>query len=256
MMLQAVPQENSSVRDDIIALPEEFAVLTELAGTLEADRVINIVAELQKLADTLPKALEKRTAFELALIKLCSDIPDRLPESPGSNNVNQGVINTLLDRVLHLEQRIEAMGQQPPGQHLPGQPNAQPVRQNAQQNNPAVNPSAGQAKPLSMSDFKPLPAWDEILNRFGQTEPHIAATLNGSRALFFENQLLIFAENKFFLELIKRRENAERLQAVLFEYTGTKFYIRAKCSETETKNDAAQKIVEAAVKSGIPTEII
>jgi DNA polymerase-3 subunit gamma/tau len=244
MMLQALPES----KEDIVALPEEFAVLTELAEKLETDRVIGIVGELQKLADSLPKALEKRTAFELALIKLCSDRPEKSPDNPGNNSVNQSVINTLLDRVLHLEQRIAEIGQQ----NNIAQQNYQPPRQTPRQQTPPPT----QSKPLSMSDFKPLPAWEDVLVRFGQSEPHIAATLTGSRAMFFENQLLIFAENKFFLELIKRRENAERLQAVLLEFTGTKFFIRAKCTEPETQNDTAQKIVESAVKSGIPTELI
>jgi hypothetical protein len=109
-----------------------------------------------------------------------------------------------------------------------------------------------------MSDFKTLSGWDDILERFGKTEPHIAATLVGSKALYFENQLLILAENKFFLELIKRRENAERLQVVLAEATGTKFYIRAKCTapEAESPPDIAQKLVESAAKAGVPTEEI
>ncbi|MDR0987779.1 MAG: DNA polymerase III subunit gamma/tau [Ruminococcus sp.] len=241
MMIKALPEG----KDTVAALPEELLTLCQLADNLPMERITSIIITLQKLSETLSRTIEKRTAFEIAIIKLCADIPET-----AAVQTNTAPDNALLERIRQLEMRVAMYEQRTVSTGtVPDNP-ADPAPQVAA--NPTQN--AAPAPTLTISDFKPLSCWEEVLARFGETEPHITATLAGSRALCYENNLLIFAENKFFLDLLKRKENAERLRAVLMNITGKQYNIRAKCTtpDVSTQASPAARIIETARNNNIP----
>jgi DNA polymerase-3 subunit gamma/tau len=235
MMIKALPE----LKDGILALPEEIEILSKIADTLPLETIFKYLAELGNLTDSLSRAIDKRSSFELCMIKLCTD----LPQTPASVQLPMG--QTVPPTAQAVPSNVQA-------QPTPAQ--AQPTPAQAVLTTPRTDPSQ-----ISINDFKPLPEWDEIVNRFAETAPHIAATLKVSNALCYENMLLIYTENKFFLELIKRKENAEALRTAAREITGRQFFIRAKCvtpAETPGSTQNAEAVINAAVKNNIPTEIL
>ncbi|MDR0903353.1 MAG: DNA polymerase III subunit gamma/tau [Ruminococcus sp.] len=253
MMIKALPEG----KDTIAALPEEIITLCELAEKLPMERITSIIITLQKLSESLSRTIEKRTAFEIAIIKLCADIPET-----NAVQTNAAPDTALLERIRQLEMRVAMYEQRtvtPPTpansaniNYAPaGSAYTNPAPANTA---PAVPPPPTPAPTLTISDFSPLPEWEDVLARFAEIEPHISATLSGSSALYYENNLLIFAENKFFLDLLKRKENAERLRAVLLNITGRQFNIRAKCLAPDISKETspAARIIETAKNNNIP----
>ncbi|MDR0974147.1 MAG: DNA polymerase III subunit gamma/tau [Ruminococcus sp.] len=258
MMIKALPEG----KETIAVLPEELVTLTELAEKLSMTRITSTIITLQKLSESLARAVEKRTSFEIAIIKLCEEISQKTQEvrSETQNNASN---SALIERIRQLEMRV-TMFEQAPGASTPTRPETGTVAKN--ETNTSARPEAsppGRPAPnipdlskLTVSDFAIFPDWENVLTRFGEIEPHITATLAGSRALFYENILLIIAENRFFLELIKRKENAERLQSILRSITGKQFFIRAKCTtpESTANSSPAARIIETAQKNNIPVK--
>jgi DNA polymerase-3 subunit gamma/tau len=246
MMIKALPESQNS----LAALPEELKILCDIADKLSLQKITSLIMNLQQLSESLAKTPEKRTVFDIGLIKLCSDIPTEEPAKSVSDTRDSHAISLLTERIKHLEARLAQITNLSEPQKPPA----------AAKTNKEQNPRAGvpDMSKLSIDDFSPLPEWAEFLERFNDIEPHIAATLSGSRAIFYENILLIYAQNKFFLELIKRKENAERLQSVLKSITGKQFIIRAKCTEpaAETPLNPAEAIIRAAEQKNIPTTTI
>jgi DNA polymerase-3 subunit gamma/tau len=290
MMIKALPEG----KDAVAALPEEVLFLCELAEKLPMERITSIIITLQKLSENLRAVVDKRTAFEIAIIKLCAELSEQQVTTAAPDNALTERIRQLEMRVLMYEQRAanaispdNSGNYTNPGNYISGNSdsynavngNANPANGNSNNVNGNSNSANGNSNPadsninnpgnasptasiapkqnthtLTINDFSPLEEWESVLTRFAEIEPHISATLAGSTALYYENNLLIFAENKFFLELIKRKENAERLRSVLMSMTGKQFNIRAKCTipDNTSNSSPAARIIETAKNNNIP----
>ena len=118
---------------------------------------------------------------------------------------------------------------------------------------------------MKKEDFKPVSLWAEILEHFAAICPSVSGTLNGSAA--YENQgfMLIYTQNEFFIKLLRKKENAEKLQEAVRRVTGRAYSIRAKyageaaaaasqSNENDNQNQL-KSLLDKAAENGIPTEV-
>jgi DNA polymerase-3 subunit gamma/tau len=255
MMVKSIPSQ----KDVLALLPEEVKIITDIADKLSLDEIIEKITILQKLSAGFAAANDKKTAFELTIIKLCTDIPaeQTANSKPVTDTASSERIRQLEQRVAALQATVNTI------QTAPQQVNS-PVKPA----NTAVNASrpAVDLTKLSLNDLLPIPEWSEVLTRFGETEPHIAATLADSKAMYYENILFVFAANKFFLELIKRKEYWERLLTIVKDATGKQFTsIKSKlytpdnptaAPELQEQSDPVARLLGEAKENNIPVNTI
>lgn len=67
--------------------------------------------------------------------------------------------------------------------------------------------------------------------------------------------MLIVAKNRFFLTLLKNKENAVSLRETVRQFLGVEYNIRAKCSEPEQKASKAQTLIQKAIDSKLDTAV-
>ena len=79
--------------------------------------------------------------------------------------------------------------------------------------------------------LKPLDCWMDILEQFSKVNPAVSGSLKGSQAFVYDNLLLIVAQNQFFINLFKVKENAISLGEVVKSVLGKSYIIRAKCNK-------------------------
>ena len=67
--------------------------------------------------------------------------------------------------------------------------------------------------------------------------------------------MLIYTENSFFLQLLRNKENAEKLQEAIRIITGKTYAIRAKCTAKPAESgDKLKGILDKAKENNIPIE--
>ncbi len=67
--------------------------------------------------------------------------------------------------------------------------------------------------------------------------------------------MLIYTENSFFLQLLRNKENAAKLQEAIKLVTGGMFSIRAKCTASaENGGDKLQSVLQKARDNNIPVD--
>ncbi|MDR0944327.1 MAG: DNA polymerase III subunit gamma/tau [Ruminococcus sp.] len=251
MMVKSIPSQ----KDVLALLPEEVKIITEIADKLTLDEIIDKITTLQKLSASFAASNDKKTAFELTIIKLCTDIPSEVTAKPVSDPSQTERIKQLEQRVASLQASLNTLQTAPKA--------SQPVEPAKKSTN---QPGTVDLSKLSLDDLLPMTEWGEILARFTDVEPHIAATLTDSKAMYYEGILFIFAANKFFLELIKRKENSERLQAVIKSITGkqftsikAKFFTPENPPEVQTPQESespAERLINEAKENNIPVNTI
>jgi DNA polymerase-3 subunit gamma/tau len=255
MMVKSIPSQ----KDVLALLPEEVKIIAEIADKLSLDEIIDKITTLQKLSGSIASSNDKKTAFELTIIKLCTDITSEATAKPASDPAQSERIRQLEQRVASLQTALNNIRTAPKQVSQPDKPAKVSTDQ----------PATVDLSKLSLDDLLPMTEWGEILSRFGEVEPHIAATLTDSKAMYYESILFIFVANKFFLELIKRKENSERLQAIIKSITGKQFNsIKAKfftpespTADTSGKSEntdlnPVEQLLETAKENNIPVNTI
>ena len=125
---------------------------------------------------------------------------------------------------------------------------------------PAAQPAesespAAESKPLKASDFKPVGNWADILAAYQAVNPAVSGSLAESSAFVAGNTMLIVAKNRFFLTLLKSKENAVSLRETVKQFLGVEYNIRAKCSEPEQQASKAQNLVQKAMANHLDTAV-
>ena len=95
-----------------------------------------------------------------------------------------------------------------------------------------------------------------MLEEFRKINPAVAGSLEGSFAGTAGNYIFITAQNRFFMELFKVKENANSLETAIRSILGQRFIIKAKCATTvnEQKN-LAEQLVKKAIENKIETSV-
>ncbi|MCH5348781.1 MAG: DNA polymerase III subunit gamma/tau [Oscillospiraceae bacterium] len=235
MLAKAVP-ENLGL---LVCMPSELERIKALAERLSLEEIMSILDVLQTSNERLARVSAKRVEMEMCLLKLCSGSQPKQAAAPDTE---------LLSRIDSLEQRIAAApqgGYAPPRQPAYNPPPAPPAYASKQENSDFTK--------LKAEDFTDEDRWQDILEKFAVICPSVNGALTGSYAKKGGGFMLIFTENSFFMQLLKNKENAAKLQEAIRQVTGETYKIRAKCTAPAADSgDKLQSILNKAQEGNIP----
>lgn len=120
---------------------------------------------------------------------------------------------------------------------------------------PQLAAAEPEQKPLTAAEIQPVNNWADILAAYQAVNPAVSGSLAESSAYVAGNNLLIVAKNRFFLTLLKNKENALSLRETVKQFLGAEYNIRAKCSEPEEQTSKAQNLLQKAMDSHLDTAV-
>ena len=214
--------------DLLTCLPDELPRLEQLAQKPSLDTILWQIAQLQDCRERMQRNQNKRVELEMLLLQLA--VPKvAVPVSSAVTAAPQ------------------------PAQSAP-QPAAAPQ---TTQSAPAAEPAAAEPeqKPLTAAEIQPVNNWADILAAYQAVNPAVSGSLAESSAYVAGNNLLIVAKNRFFLTLLKNKENALSLRETVKQFLGAEYNIRAKCSEPEEQISKAQNLLQKAMDSHLDTAV-
>lgn len=252
MIAKAVPNNINL----LACMPSELERIKALADRLSLDEIMHILEILQAGNERIARVSSKRVEIEMCLLKLCSQ------------NVGQSVQAAsagvdLTAKLDMLEQKLAAVQQSAPVNNsvptLQNSNNYQSAPQNTAYSKPAsstaANQSGGDMPKLKPEDFVREDRWTDILEKFAEICPSVNGALSGSYAMKGGGFMLIYTENSFFLQLLRNKENAEKLQEAIRIITGKTYSIRAKCTAKPAESgDKLKGILDKAKENNIPIE--
>lgn len=244
MVAKAVPEN----LDLLVCMPSELEKIKTLAGRLSIDEIMRKLEILQSCNERIARVSSKRVEMEMCLIKLCTaDTPQNMSAGNGAANAE------LLAKIDMLEQRIMSQ----PAPVAKAMPYVQPAAQTASkpQYTPKQQTETTDLSKMRPEDFTNEDRWQDILEKFAEICPSVNGALNGSYAVKGGGYMLIYTENSFFLQLLRNKENAAKLQEAIRLVTGNVFSIRAKCvAPAENGGDKLQSVLQKARDNNIPVE--
>ena len=251
MLIKTAPQNKELLN----CLPSEAQRLEELSGRFSLDEVFSCLDILQGTAESMQRAVSKRTEFEMAMIKLCSGY------SGHSSKAVSAADSSLANRLSAVEARLESISAQlanSPADIKP-KPAGAPKKPVQAKSAPAESVPADGA--VRGGELKIFEQWDEVLDRLKEVNPGCAGALKGSRGLCRENNLLIEVQSEFFMKLFKQPGNAASLQDVVRQITGHTYAIKARCvkaagnAPSADSQDKLTRLMEHAKEADIPFDI-
>ena len=237
MVAKAVPEN----LDLLVCMPSELEKIKALAERLSMEDIMGKLEILQSCNERIARVSSKRVEMEMCLIKLCTV----------QNNASGGgaASSELLAKIDMLEQRIASQ----PVQTAQSAP--VPVRTQKPQYAPKQQPETSDLSKMKPEDFVNEDRWQDILEKFAEICPSVSGALNGSYAVKGGGYMLIYTENSFFLQLLRNKENAAKLQEAIKLVTGGMFSIRAKCTApAENGGDKLQSVLQKARDNNIPVD--
>ena len=206
----------------LTCLPDEVPRIKSLASGVTLETILSQIALLQDCRERMQRNPGKRVELEMALLQLASpqlSAPQSVQPSP------------------------------PPVQTAPTAP--QP--QSEQIPKEPVSTASEEQGHVQTADFQKVSNWNEILAEFTKVNPAVSASLAASEAYVGGNTILIVAENRFFLTLLKNKDHALSLRNTIKQYLGADYNIRAKCTASEQKESKAQALLQKAIDSHLDT---
>ncbi|MCM1022992.1 MAG: DNA polymerase III subunit gamma/tau [Prevotella sp.] len=240
MVAKAVP-ENAGL---LVCMPSELEKIKELAARLSIEDIMRRLEILQSCNERIARVSSKRVELEMCLIKLCTSAQSTA--SDGASNAE------LLAKINMLEQRIASQPLQTSGQAAQPVGNVRPPKP---QYAPKQQADTGDLAKMKPEDFVNEDRWQDILEKFAEICPSVSGALNGSYAVKGGGFMLIYTENSFFLQLLRNKENAAKLQEAIRLVTGNVFSIRAKCvAPADNGADKLQGVLQKARDNNIPVD--
>ncbi|MCR5599818.1 MAG: DNA polymerase III subunit gamma/tau [Ruminococcus sp.] len=242
MLIKASPDTAESL---IVCMPDELERLKAIAEKSDLSTVMDRLSALQECRERMQKAMNKRVEFEMSLIKLCGNI----------RNTTESIDNSeIYDKIKQLENKINSV------------PRAAAAASQAPEEPEVMEASAAPAdekivpsidiKKLKPEDIVPCDRWEDVLEEFRKINPAVAGSLDGSFAGTAGNYIFITAQNRFFMELFKVKENANSLGMAIANVLGQRFIIKARCSTTVTEQkNLAENLIKKAMESQIETAV-
>lgn len=212
--------------DMLSCMPDETDRLRLLSQKLSMEAILSHIAAFQDCRERMQRSPNKRIELEMTLIASAMPKPAIAP-------------------IVQVQQENIATQQQ----------NIQPEPQPVQESNEKPVSSEGAKKKLRPEDFKPLENWMDILEEYRSVNPAVSGSLAESSAFVNGGYMLIVTKNRFFLTLLKNRENARSLGDTVKRILGREYKILGKCSEEGQKENLAQGIIKKAIDSNIETAV-
>ena len=242
MLIKASPDTAESL---IVCMPDELARLKAIAEKSDLPTVMDRLSALQDCRERMQRAMNKRVEFEMSLIKLCGNMRNT-PESIDNSEI--------YDKIKQLENKINSA------------PRVAPAAAQAPAESEVMEASAAPAdekivptidiRKLRPEDIVNCERWGDILEEFKHINPAVAGSLDGSFAGTAGNYIFITAQNRFFMELFKVKENAASLGTAISNVLGQRFIIKARCATTVTEQkNLAESLIKKAMENQIETAV-
>lgn len=221
-------------QEDLLScMPDEADRLRELSKKLPMETILSHIAALQDCRERMQRSPNKRIELEMTLIAIAMPRPVAVPVQP----------------IQQVQQNQPAAEQQ-----------VQPQTQSNAQAQPEQTETSRQdgsqgAKKLRPEDFKPLENWMDILEEYRSINPAVSGSLAESSAFVNGGYMLIVTKNRFFLTLLKNRENARSLGDTVKRILGREYKILGKCSEEGQRENLAHNLIQKAIDSNIETAV-
>ena len=243
MLIKASPETADKL---IVCMPDELERLRAIAEKTDLVTVMDRLSVLQECREHMQRAMNKRVEFEMSLIKLCGNVKNT-PESIDNSEI--------YDKIKQLENKINSVPRAVPanGQQMPEQPEV--LEASAAPADEKIVPTID-IKKLKPEDIIPCERWNEVLDEFKNINPAVAGSLDGSVAGTAGNYIFITAQNRFFMELFKVKENAAALGTAISNVLGMRFIIKARCATTVTEQkNLAEQLIKKAMENKIETAV-
>ncbi len=251
MLAKTVPQ-NTEV---LICLPDEIEKIREIASRMTIEEIFSRLEILQTCSERISRAAAKRVEIEMCMIKLCS----ASQPAAADNSEIYAKIDLLEKKLASAEQsRQTSYAAEQPYKERPTYTPPREAPPSASRSGSAGASPQTDFKKLNMSDFKPVPQWAEILELFSGSCPSVSGTLTGSSASECNEHMIISTDNAFFMNLLRNRENAAKLQEAINKVTGRIYKIHARCTAAEDSSDGEsplQSLLKKAREGGIPDKV-
>ncbi|MCM1578353.1 MAG: DNA polymerase III subunit gamma/tau [Ruminococcus sp.] len=196
-----------SLTDILVCLPSELALIGEIAGRTDTERVISCLDELGHCAEKMSRSLSKRVDMEMCVIRMCSGIP-----VAGRAEVQGESLSEKSEEIVRLNNRIAALED--------AMRKGAAVRQAPPP--PVQNPPQAMS-PEELRLFEPVREWQEIIERLKKTCPPIAPMLVGSHGYVKNGSLIVNTKNIMIRGLLGTDDNKSKVLAAAAELTGKSF---------------------------------
>ncbi len=214
--------------DLLSCMPDETERLRVLAKKMPMETILSHLAAMQDCRERMQRNPGKRVELEMTLISLTMPKPMTVQTVP--------------------VQQVQATS--------PAAVQSQPVQETVQVQPETVKAEpAPNAKKLRPEDFHPVENWMDILEEYRMVNPAVSGSLAESSAFVGGNVMLIVAKNRFFLTLLKNRENAQSLGDTVKRMLGREYKILGKCNDEGQKENLAQNLIQKAINSNIETAV-
>ena len=248
MLIKTVPNKPELLS----CLQNETERLTALADRLSLGEILAKLEILQACAEALPRAVSKRTEFEMAIVKLCSAQKVSGYDAPTDTSALERRIASLERELMELRRSgiKPAADEKAPAHEYDVPTEAAPPPDENPANTTPKEPEAAPQK---------CPRWDDILDRLTEMNPGCAGALKGSAAYVQGDRMMIIVQNQFFLKLLKSDNNSKSLQDAALDVTGIKYRIGAKCDQSQQPQEDCGKnpideLIEKAKQAGVQVD--
>ena len=252
MIAKAVPNNINL----LACMPSELERIKALADRLSLDEIMHILEILQAGNERIARVSSKRVEIEMCLLKLCSQTAGQPVRAASACTDLTAKLDMLEQKLAAVQQSAPVNNSVPPVQNSN---NYQSAPQQTAYSKPAASAAQGQGggdmSKLRPEDFVREERWTDILEKFAEICPSVNGALSGSYAMTGGGFMLIYTENSFFLQLLRNKENAEKLQEAIRIITGKTYAIRAKCTAKPAESgDKLKGILDKAKENNIPVE--
>jgi DNA polymerase III subunit gamma/tau len=232
---------------EILAVPEtKFVQMEKQALSTPLPVILHAIDTMQETLEKMYRGGDRRTVFEMAMIRLCTPQLDTSAEA--------------------LLRRIEALEQGAP-QHAPAQTKAEKPQTRAEQMPPAQSKLEPQeraenaAKPAEgkkdaeqlQKEAKQLAEWPEILQIIKSFSPAAGAAFTGSTAYISGNYVLIDAPNQLALKFLRQPNQRENIRQAIKQVLGKSYSLGPyrKPEKNEAEEDPLAVLAKKAEAEGI-----
>lgn len=229
----------------MLAVPEsEFTELEKQALSTPLPVILHAMDTMQDALERMFRGEDRRTVFEMAIIRLCSP------------QLDSGA-DALLRRVEALERGVPRAAEPAAAQGAVPEKKPVPARtRQASKEEPPLPPEpdappAGSASAASddldrlQSEATRLSEWPEILQAARSLSPSVGAAFSGSTAYVSGGFILIDAPNKIALQFLRRPEQRDKIRQAIQQITGRSYRL-GPYQRQEKKAEAADPLAELA----------
>ena len=222
----------------IVASDEVIEKISEFAKAMPLVKILGSLDILQETQGKLHFGLSRRVEMELALITICTDTGAQKPVQNSAVPTVSSNNEELLKRISMLEKQLQNVKSTPA---------------------PTVKTEPNKETPQKVLIDGLFNEWGEVIEKIGETNKPLEATLKDSTAYVSDTYILIEAKDDQFRELMmEHKDNKEVMRKIIHEMTGKRYNFGPfKKENAEFKeNSPLAELAKNAADAGIDVKII